>query len=149
MKQTYIIQRMTNANYHEYMIGGYNYTIEKVLIEAETPAEAVKLAEKEGCVVNSEYVRTLAEIEAEEAARKAYIEAESAKRQAAKERKTAREAEKAEAMRLTVEQYKRYKREKAIAKKLPAEIEELKREIARKLAYLNELNARIEKVEKP
>jgi hypothetical protein len=73
-----------------------------------------------------------------------------------KARKDAREAEKAEAMGLTVEEYKRYKKDKTIAKKLPAEIaeceaeiERLKKEIARKRNYLEELNAKIENIEKP
>ena len=156
MKQIYRVERATEANYHSMMSGSMNYSIEKLDIEAETPEEAVRLAQKDGYVVNKEYVKTLAEIEAEAAKWQAYFEAERAKEEAAKARKVAREAEKAEAMGLTVEEYKRYKKDKAIAKKLPAEIaeceaeiERLKKEIARKRNYLEELNAKIEKIEKP
>ena len=156
MKQIYRVERATEANYHSMMSGSMNYSIEKLNIEAETPEEAVKLAQEDGYVVNKEYVKTLAEIEAEAAKWQAYFKAERAKEEAAKARKIAREAEKAEAMGLTVEEYKRYKKDKAIAKKLPAEIaeceaeiERLKKEIARKRNYLEELNAKIEKVEKP
>lgn len=156
MKQIYRVERATEANYHSMMSGSMNYSIEKLNIEAETPEEAVKLAQKDGYVVNKEYVKTVAELEAEAAKWQAYFEAERAKEEAAKARKIAREAEKAEAMGLTVEEYKRYKKDKAIAKKLPAEIaeceaeiERLKKEIARKRNYLEELNAKIEKIEKP
>lgn len=156
MKQIYRVERTTETNYHNMMCGSMNYSIEKLDIEAETPEEAAKMAEAEGYVVNKEYVKTVAELEAKEAAWRAHLEAERAKEEAAKARKAAREAEKAEAMGLTVEEYKRYKKDKAIAKKLPAEIaeceaeiERLKKEIARKRNYLEELNAKIEKIEKP
>ena len=66
-----------------------------------------------------------------------------------KARKDARDAKNAEVMGLTVEAYRRYKKDKAIAKKVVAEIAELKKEIERKEKYLNELNAKIEKIEKP
>ena len=156
MKQIYRVERATETSYHNMMCGSMNYSIEKLDIEAETPEEAAKMAEAEGYVVNKEYVKTVAELEAKEAAWRAHLEAERAKEEAAKARKIAREAEKAEAMGLTVEEYKRYKKDKAIAKKLPAEIaeceaeiERLKKEIARKRNYLEELNAKIEKIEKP
>ena len=156
MKQIYRVERATEANYHSIMSGSMNYSIEKLDIEAETPEEAAKMAEAEGYVVHKEYVKTVAELEAKAAEWEAHLAAERAKEEAAKARKTAREAEKAEAMGLTVEEYKRYKKDKAIAKKLPAEIaeceaeiERLKKAIARKLNYLDELNAKIEKIEKP
>ena len=156
MKQIYRVERATEANYHSMMSGSMNYSIEKLDIEAETPEEAAKMAEAEGYVVHKEYVKTVAELEAKAAEWEAHLAAERAKEEAAKARKTAREAEKAEAMGLTVEEYKRYKKDKAIAKKLPAEIaeceaeiERLKKAIARKLNYLDELNAKIEKIEKP
>ena len=66
-----------------------------------------------------------------------------------KAHKDARDAKNAEVMGLTVEAYRRYKKDKAIAKKVAAEIAELKKEIERKEKYLNELNAKIEKTEKP
>jgi hypothetical protein len=156
MKQLYRVERATEKNYHNMMCGSMNYSIEKLDIEAETPEEAAKMAEAEGYVVNKAYVKTVAELEAKEAAWKARLEAERAKEEAAKARKATREAKKAEAMGLTVEEYKRYKKDKAIAKKLPAEIaeceaeiERLKKEIDHKKKYLDELNAGIKKTEKP
>ena len=156
MKQLYRVERATVENYHRMMSGSMNYSIEKLDIEAETPEEAAKMAEAKGYVVHKEYVKTVAELEAKAAEWEAHLAAERAKEEAAKARKAAREAEKAEAMGLTVEEYKRYKKDKAIVKKLPAEIaeceaeiERLKKEIARKLNYLNELTAKIENIEKP
>ena len=131
MKQIYRVERATEANYHSMMSGSMNYSIEKLDIEAETPEEAVKLAQKNGYVVNKEYVKTLAEIEAEAAKWQAYFEAERAKEEAAKARKAAREAEKAEAMGMTVEEYKTYKKKVALLKKLPKEITEVENEIKR------------------
>lgn len=156
MKQLYRVERATEENYHRMMGGSMNYSIEKLDIEAETPEEAAKMAEAKGYMVNKKYVKTVAELDAEKAAWEAHLAVERAKEEAAKARKVAREAEKAEAMGLTVEEYKRYKKDKAIAKKLPAEIagyeaeiERLKKGIARKRNYLEELNAKIEKIEKP
>lgn len=156
MKQLYRVERATVENYHSMMSGSMNYSIEKLNIEAETPEEAAKMAEAEGYVVNKEYVKTVAELEAKEAAWEAQLAADRAKEEVAKARKAAREAEKAKVMGLTVEEYKRYKKDKAIVKKLPAEIaeceaeiERLKKEIDRKKKYLDELNAKIEKIEKP
>lgn len=154
MKQIYKVQRMTEASFHNYMSGGYNFSVEKLDILAETADEAIKLAEEEGYVVNKTYVRTLAEIEEENAKRIAETEAKAAKAKASKERKMAKEAEKADALGLTVEEYRRYKRDKTTVKNLPEEIEEyekemkrLAKEIKRKRNYLAELTAKITKIE--
>ena len=150
MKQIYNVQRMTYSNYCNYMEGGHNFSVENLHLEAESPEEAVKMAEAEGYVVNKNYVKTVAEIEAEEAARKAYIDAEIAKVKAAEARKAQREAEKAEALGMTMETYKAYKKKVALVKKLPKEIasleddiERIKKEIERKARYLEELKKEI------
>lgn len=154
MKQIYRVERATENDYHNMMCGSMNYSIEKLDIEAETPEEAAKMAEAEGYVVNKAYVKTVAELEAKEAAWEAHLAAERAKEEAAKARKAAREAEKAEALGLTFEEYKKYKKEKAIVKKLPAEIaeceaeiERLQKIIARKRGYLEELTRRVTSIE--
>ena len=150
MKQLYRVERATEENYHNMMCGSMNYSIEKLDIEAETPEEAAKMAEAEGYVINKKYVKTVAELEAEEAAWKAHLEAEKAKEEAAKARKAAREAEKAEAMGLTLDEYKAYKKKQSIIRKLPkeideckAEIERLKAEIERKGKYLASLEKEV------
>lgn len=144
MKQIYNVQRMTYSDYCHYMSGGYNFSVENLHIEAESPEEAVKMAEAEGYMVNKNYVKTVAELEAEEAARKAYIDAEIAKEKAAKARKAAREAEKAEAMGMTVEEYKTYKKKVALLKKLPKEITEVENEIKRLTAEIERKKRLIE-----
>ena len=135
---------MTYSDYCHYMSGGYNFSVENLHIEAESPEEAVKMAEAEGYMVNKNYVKTVAELEAEEAARKAYIDAEIAKEKAAKARKAAREAEKAEAMGMTVEEYKTYKKKVALLKKLPKEITEVENEIKRLTAEIERKKRLIE-----
>ena len=154
MKQLYRVERATEANYHRMMSGSMNYSIEKLDIEAETPEEAAKMAEAEGYVVHKEYVRTVAELEAEAAEWEAHLAAERAKEEAAKARKAAREAEKAKALGLTLEEYKKYKKEKALINKLPKEIAEceaeilrLQKAITRKRGYLEDLTRRVTSIE--
>lgn len=136
MKQLYNVQRMTYSDYCHYMSGGYNFSVENLHIEAESPEEAVKLAEAEGYMVNKDYVKTVTELEAEEAAWQASLAAERAKKEAAKVRKAAKEAEKAEAMGMTMEEYKTYKKKVALLKKLPKEITEVENEIKRLTAEI-------------
>ena len=136
MKKLYRVERATENDYHDMMCGSLNYSIDKVDIEAESPEEAIKLAEKEGYVVNKSYVKTVAELEAKEAAFWARMDEERAKEEAAKARKAAREAEKAEAMGMTVEEYKTYKKKVALLKKLPKEITEVENEIKRLTAEI-------------
>lgn len=135
MKQIYNVQRMTYNDYCNYMGGGYNYNVENLHLEAESPEEAVKMAEAEGYMVNKDYVKTVAELEAEEAERKAQYIREEAERKAkaerAKARKAEREAAAAAALGLSLEAYKaKVKRDKKI-KTLTAELEAAKREVAR------------------
>ena len=144
MKQIYNVQRMAYSDYCNYMGGGHDFSVENLHIGAESPEEAVKMAEAEGYMVNKNYVKTVAELEAEEAARKAYIDAEIAKEKAAKARKAAREAEKAEAMGMTVEEYKTYKKKVALLKKLPKEITEVENEIKRLTAEIERKKRLIE-----
>lgn len=135
MKQLYRVERATEENYHRMMSGSLNYSIEKLDLEAETPEEAAKMAEEEGYVVNKEYVKTVAELEAKEAAFKARMAKERAKADAkaarAKARKAEREAAKAAELGVTVDEYKAMvKREKYI-KALTADLEAAKAEVAR------------------
>lgn len=135
MKQIYRVERATENDYHNMMCGSMNYSIEKLDIEAETPEEAAKMAETEGYVVNKEYVKTVAELEAKEAAFEAQMAEERAKAEAkaarAKARKAEREAAKAAELGVTVDEYKAMvKREKYI-KALTADLEAAKAEVAR------------------
>lgn len=136
---TYRVERMTCTDYNIYMSGGYNYEVEKLLIEAETAEEAIQKATKLGMVVNKEYVKTLEEIKAEEEA-KANAEAErkvKAERTKAKRKET--ELRKATEMGLTVEEYRKVKAHKATVAKVTREIEELEKVLEQKRKYLAKL----------
>lgn len=145
MKKTYIVQRMTNRNYNEYMSGGYNYEVENLRIEAETTEEAVKLAERYGYVVNKGYVHTEEEIAEMEAEKKAKYEAMEAKKAEAKAKAKAKEAKKAEAMGMTIAEYKEYKKAVDGMKRHEKEIERLEKEIAYHKAKIAEYEAKIKK----
>lgn len=149
MKKTYIVQRMTNRNYNEYMSGGYNYEVENLHIEAETAEEAVKLAERYGYVVNEGYVHTEEEIAKMEAEKKAKYEAMEAKEAEAKAKakatKEANEAKKAEAMGMTIAEYKEYKKAVAGVKRHEKEVERLEKELAYHKAKIAEYEAKIKK----
>lgn len=40
-------EMMTSGNYHEYMMGGYNYKVDYYDVEAETKEEAIAIAKKD------------------------------------------------------------------------------------------------------
>ena len=142
---TYRIEMMTRGDFHEYMTGGYNYWIRKVDIEANTAEEAVEIAKNNNpeMVINTDYVRTVAELEEMEAKRlaerEAYWKAEEEKKAKAKARKEERERAKAEELGLTVEEYRaKIKHEKKV-RLAEAEVERLKAELAKAEKYLENL----------
>lgn len=141
----YRIEMMTRGDYHEYMTGGYNYWVRKVDIEANAAEEAVEIAKNSNpdMVVNSDYVRTVAELEAMEAKRmaerEAYWKAEEEKKARAKARKAEREKAKAEALGLTVEEYKAKVKHDKKVRDTEARIAALKAELAKEEKYLEEL----------
>lgn len=135
---TYRVQRMPRDNYHTMMMGGYAYNVENLKIEAETTEEAKKMAEKDGYIVN-DFVETVEEYEAEiEAQKIARAEAE-AKREAANKKRLATEIAKAEAVGMTLEEYRAEKSRKGQIKRLKNEIEDLEKTLKRKRAYLKKL----------
>ena len=136
---TYRVERMTYADYNNYMGGGYNYSVEAVLIEAETVEDAILKAEVPGMVVNKGYVKTLEEIEAEKKARAEAEAKREAKAEKAKQKRKENELRKATEMGMTVEEYRKAKAHKAAIARTTREIEELERELARKRKYLAEL----------
>ena len=142
---TYRIEMMTNADYDNYMTGGFNYWVHKVDIEANTKEEAVEIAKNNYCdmVINENYVKTVEEIEAEakaeEEKRTAREKAEAEKKAKAKARKEERERTNAEAMGLTIEEYRiKVKNDKKI-KAVEKRIAELKAEIAKEERKLKNL----------
>lgn len=138
----YRVERMTNADYVNYMEGGYNYEVEKIVVEADSVEEAIKKVEKAGYEVNKNYVKTLDELEAERKAREAMWAEEEAKAEAAKAKRKATEARKAAEAGLTVEEYRKEKARKAHISRLEREIENLEKELKAKKAYLKKLEKR-------
>ena len=142
---TYRIEMMTRGDYHEYMMGGYNYWVRKVDIEANTADEAVEIAKNNNpeMIINSDYVRTVAELEEAEAKRMAEREARqkaAEERKAnAKARKADRERAKAEALGLTIEEYKAKVKHDKKVRDTEARIAALKAELAKEERYLEEL----------
>lgn len=92
----YRIEMMTRNDYHEYMMGGYSYWGCKVDIEANTADEAVEIVKNNNpeMIINTDYVRTVAELEEMKAKkmaeREAYLKAEKERKAKAKARKTNR-----------------------------------------------------------
>lgn len=136
---TYRVERMTDEDYCRMMDGYYNYHVEKLEIEANSKEEASEKARKNGYVVNEKWIRSLEEIEAENARIEAYLKKEEEKREKAKARKKANEERKASEAGMTVEEYRKEKARQAKIKRLEIEIEELKTKLENKKAELKRL----------
>ena len=144
----YRIEMMSKNDYNDYMTGGYNYSVRKIDIEADTAEEALEIAKKNNpyMVFNESYVRTVAELEELEelkakrnAEYKAQLKAKAEKADKAKARKAEREKAKAEALGLTVEEYKAKVKHDKKVRDAEARIAELKAELAKEEKYLEEL----------
>lgn len=142
---TYRVEMMTKGDYHEMMTGGYNYWVRKVDIEANTTEEAIEIAKNNNpeMIINTDYVRTVAELEEIEAKRladrEAYWRAEAEKKAKAKARKAEKEKAKAEALGLTVEEYKAKVKHDKRVRDTEARIAALKAELAKEEKYLEKL----------
>ena len=136
---TYIVERMSEADYQEYLEGGHNYYVENLHIEAETPEEAANKAVALGYVVNYNYVITLKKYEAKKIERKEAINEREKKAAEAKAKKLATEARKAEKAGMSVEEYRKEKARKVRVKKLEKELEEFEKELKRKKVELKKL----------
>ena len=142
---TYRIEMMSANNYNKFMTGSNNYWVDKIDIEANTAEEAVEIAKKNNpeMVINTDYVKTVAELEEMEAKRKAEFEArlkaEEEKKAKAKARKLEREKEKAEALGLTIEEYKAKVKHDKKVRDTKKRIAALKVELAKEEEYLKKL----------
>ena len=138
----YRIEMMTRGDYCEYMRGSYWCSIRKVDIEANSAEEALKIVKKNypDMVINEDYVRTVAELEELEAKEKVRLEAfHKEKKARAKARKTEREKANAEALGLTVEEYKAKVKHDKKVRDTEKRIAALKEELAKEEKYLEKL----------
>lgn len=135
--ETYRIEMLTASDYHEYMSGGNNYRVHRIDIKAVNATEAVEIAQHNNpeMIVNDSHVRSVTELEAEAVARAArfqvFMEAEAERKASEKAKRQTKEQAKAEALGLTVEQYKAKKSQEKKANSLRVKIAELEKELAR------------------
>lgn len=133
---TYVVERMTEKNYLEYITGGHGYNVETLYIEAHTAEEAVEKALADKYIVNKGYVKMLEELENENEARKEAYRARLEKEALAKAKRKEAEARKAEAKGMTLDEYRADKARKANITRVKNEIAKLEAELAKKKAYL-------------
>lgn len=134
---TYRVERMTVANYNRMMSGSNNYSVETLTIEANSKEEAVKKAKARNYMVNENYVKSVEEIAEARAKAEAEEKAEAEKKAKAQATRIANEKAKAEAMGMTVEEYRAYKKNEAWKKRAVKRIAEIEEEI-KKLKALKE-----------
>lgn len=124
--KTYRVQMMDDNSYGRYMQGYMDgYSVENVLIKAESKKEAIAKAKNLFPAMHiNDYVRSIDEIEAENVARMNKLKEEREKEQRAKEKRIAREQKNAEAIGLTVKEYQAMKRYEREVRKLEEQIAE-------------------------
>ena len=139
MKELYRVEYMSQDSYHDYMGGGRNYYVNSADVLAENSEEAREIIQKSNpnMVVN-DYVRKVAEIEAEIAAWRAEREAEEKK---AAEKKAAKAKWEAEHPEEVAEKKRKanIKRYKTLIKKQKEEIAKQEKELAYLERKLKEL----------
>jgi len=139
---TYTIEMMTTNNYINYMAGSNNYCTETINVEANTVEEAILFAKNNNpaMIINENYVKTVEEIKAEKTNWEAFLKAEAEKKAINKAKKEAKEKEKADALGLTIEEYKiKVKHDKKV-REITRTIEKLEKELAEAKAKLAKLN---------
>lgn len=134
----YYVQRMTKNDYHTMMRGEYGFHVENLTIEAETPEEAKKIAAKDGYMVN-DLVLNVEEWEAERKVRREKAAQNLKNRKAANKKRRESEIAKAEALGMTLKEYRADKARRGQITRLRNEIEDLERELKKKRAYLKKL----------
>ena len=144
----YIVERMTQVEYNKMMGGAMFYHVEEDIIAAETKEEALaKTKVKYPEYHINPYVITVDERKAKEEADAKAVAERIAKEENAKARKIANDKAKAEALGLTEEEYKEYKKAKTGARRCQTEIETALAEIEelkRRIEYYTEKKAKYE-----
>lgn len=138
---TYTLEALTLNNYHRMMSGSTMVAFPMVItIEANSKEEAIAIAKTqyEEYVINENYVLSAEEIAERKAKKLARAEQYRLEEEAKAIRKANNELAKAEAMGMTIEEYKEYKKEIATRKRYESEIRKAKAEIEalqKRIAY--------------
>jgi hypothetical protein len=136
----YIIETMSKADYADMMTDGHGYKVNRTEIEADNAQSAYDLAVKANpnMMVNK-YIRTVAEIEAERKATEIAWQAQLDREAQAKAKRKANEERKAEALGMTIAEYKAKVAHDRKVKRTEARIAELEAELAKAKAILEAL----------
>jgi septal ring factor EnvC (AmiA/AmiB activator) len=144
--KNYIVEMLTDQQYHDYYSGSNAIIFtKKEVITAESPQQAIELAElmfPDLNIINKNFVQTVEEAEAEKEAlireRKEAERKEEERRKKATETRKQNELKKAQAAGMTVEEYKKEQSRQRSIKRLENEIAQLKKELAKKERQLKE-----------
>lgn len=141
MKKTYKIEMMDNANYSAYLAGDATYYVKTIEIEANSKEEAIANAKVmfAGYVINDKKVYDVEELEATKKAFEERIKTDEAKAKANKEKKLAKEIEKAEKAGMTLEEYRAKVRKENAIKRAEKRIAELEAELAEARKHLDNI----------
>lgn len=140
MKKTYVVKKMHKDDYKLFQGGDKNVCTQDEIVCANTPDEAIVIAQENGkYVVFVDQVKTLEQILAEEEAEKQEQLAREQKEREAKAKKAEAEAKRAAAAGMTVEEYKKAKAQKTKIARIKREIAELEEELTKKQKYLKKL----------
>jgi membrane-bound lytic murein transglycosylase B len=136
----YIVEIMSKADYTDMMTGGHGYKVNRTEIEADSAQHAYELAVKANpnMMVNK-YIRTVDEIEAERKATEIAWQAQLDKEAQAKAKRKANEERKAEALGMTVAEYRAKVAHDRKVKRAEAKVAELEAELAKARAVLEAL----------
>ncbi len=130
---TFRLEIMTTEHYEAMVLGSNNYVVNHIEVEANSKDEAYENATANfvGFVINKNNIKTLAELEAEAQARLDKVNAEAEKKANINAKRLATEMAKAEALGVTLAEYRAIKAHNAQVKKVEKRIAELEAELAK------------------
>lgn len=133
--KNYVVEIMTREDYHKYMMGSNESIVKKVVVVAKNEPEAIKEAEKRfdenEYHINRKYIKTEEELKeiVEQRIREhnEFLRKEEERKAEAKAKRERNELEKANALGLTVAEYRQKVNKERQIKKLENEIANLKK----------------------
>lgn len=136
----YIVEIMSKADYADMMTGGHNYKVNRMEIEADSEQSAYELAVKANPDMKvNKYIQTVDAIEAWRKATEIAWQEQLAKKAQAEAKRKANEERKAEALGMTVAEYRAKVNHDRKVKRAEAKVAELEAELAKARATLEAL----------